>query len=137
MCTERQPVLPFWHAGAKSRKINGLPGAAPGRRFWDGKWSLWTLQTARGHETAGITPPLETCGFSPVRRPPCAFLSSLLRCLNEGLNSRGEVPPVDHKSGTCRPRQGGRFAADVGCDAGGIGGRGDATSGHGGWTILS
>jgi hypothetical protein len=31
--------------------------------------------------------------------------------------------------GICRPRRGGRFAADVSYDAGGIGGRGDAKSG--------
>src|SRR5215475_9995025 len=86
-------------------------------------------------------PPLRgrlNAGFSPRRRAPCAFLSSLFPGLYQGVERRTEsaagsiVVP-----GICRPRQGGRFAADVSDDAGGIGGRGDAKSGHGGWTILS
>ena len=76
--------------------------------------------------------------LSPLGRAPNAFLSSLFRGLYQGVERRAESAAGSIVGpGICRPRQGGRFAADVSHDAGGIGGRGDAKSGHGGWTTLS
>src|SRR5262249_49997710 len=86
-------------------------------------------------------PPLRgrlNAGFSPQRRAPCAFLSSLFPGLNKGLNdARKSAAGSIVVPGIYRPRQGGRFAADVSHDAGGSGGRGEPKPGEGGRTILA
>jgi hypothetical protein len=64
-----------------------------GASFLRWKMELARLENGEGHEIAAITPPLETRALSPVRKALCAFLSSLLRGLNEGLNTCGKVPP--------------------------------------------
>jgi hypothetical protein len=123
--------------GLEASRNQRLRGCRPWGLALGWTQSLRALRSGAGHETAAFARPLER-GVSPLRRAPCAFLSSLFPGLNEGLNdARKSAAGSIVVAGICRPRQGGRFAADVSDDAGGIGGRGDAKSGHGGWTILS
>src|SRR5262249_55348401 len=123
----------------EASKNQWLRGESPGASLgMDGRLAL-RLKSARD-----MNPPPSrgrlNARLSPLGWAPSAFLSSLFRGLyqDQGVERRAEsaagsiVVP-----GICRPRQGGRFAADVSHDAGGIGGRGDAKSGHGGWTTLS